>query len=82
MPTIAGGLVPATEILINNPAAGNIIRESKSHQLNTVIQSGGDLGMHTLESSLANYVKGGVITFEKACEFANNKDEVDRILRN
>ncbi|MDO4552276.1 MAG: type IV pilus twitching motility protein PilT [Bacillota bacterium] len=55
------GRMAATEILVNTDAVANLIREGKCHQLNSVIQSGGALGMHTLDSCLADLVRQGLI---------------------
>ena len=82
VPTTGGSLVPACEVLLVNSGAKAIIRENKVHQLRTIIQTGSDVGMVSLEQSLANYVKAGIITFERAAAYAVDVSELERILRN
>ena len=82
VPTTDGSLIPACEIFVVNSAAKSIIRENKIHQLRTVIQTGADIGMVSLEQSLADYVKAGTVSFEQAAAFAVDVGELERILRN
>lgn len=81
VPAIGGGRVVASEIMVANSAVRNIIREGKSHQLDTVIQTGAELGMQTMDNDLATLAKAGTITIEEARNFAVNLDELNRILR-
>lgn len=67
------GLVLATEIMIVNPAIRNLIREGKHFQINSLIQTGTDEGMISLERNLARLYKGGVIAREYAESKANDK---------
>ncbi|NMO96663.1 type IV pilus twitching motility protein PilT [Paenibacillus lemnae] len=61
-PRSAGqGRVCATEILINTPGVANLIRSEKCHQIKNMMQTGRALGMHTLEMSIQEYVKAGLI---------------------
>ena len=60
------GRVPALEILVANKAVGNLIRENKTFQIRSVLQTGGSQGMCLLDSSLAELVKSRVITREEA----------------
>jgi twitching motility protein PilT len=61
LPAIAGGRIPATEILLATPAVRNTIREGKTHQIDNIIQTSGELGMLSLEASLASWVKSGAL---------------------
>ncbi len=54
-------LVLATEILIATPAVRNLIREGKTHQIDSLIQTGKKNGMHTMEADLHRLYEGGVI---------------------
>jgi twitching motility protein PilT len=72
--------VCATEILIANPAVRNCIKEAKTSQIKSLIQTGNNFGMHTMEQSLAKYVNAGDITRETADVFAYDPKELDRIL--
>ena len=60
------GRVVALEILINTPAAANLIRQGKLEQLETVMQSGAAAGMCTMDGSLKKLYEDGVITGEEA----------------
>jgi twitching motility protein PilT len=60
------GRVPALEILVANKAVGNLIRDNKTFQIRSVLQTGASHGMCMLDSSLAELVKTKVITREEA----------------
>lgn len=81
IPAIGGGRIPASEIMIANPAVRNIIREGKTHQLDAVIQTGADQGMQTMDRTLAQMVKNGTITYDNARDFAVDVAEFDRLIR-
>lgn len=66
IPGIYGGLIPAVEIMIANSAVRNLIRENKTEQLNNVIETGQDLGMVSLNRSLAELVRKKEISFDQA----------------
>jgi len=59
------GRVAAREILVNTPAVANLIRESKLAQVNTIIETSAKEGMITMEKSLKNLHKAGVIDKEE-----------------
>jgi twitching motility protein PilT len=60
------GRVPAIEVLMGNKAVGNLIRDNKTFQIKSILQTGGSQGMCLLDSSLADLVKNKVITREEA----------------
>ncbi|KAA0549234.1 type IV pilus twitching motility protein PilT [Bacillus sp. BGMRC 2118] len=60
------GRVAATEILVNNAAIANLIRNEKIHQIKSVLQTSKSAGMHTLETSVKEFVQAGIITNEVA----------------
>jgi twitching motility protein PilT len=66
------GRVPALEILVATRAVGNLIRENKSFQIRSVLQTGVALGMCQLDGSLADLVKQRVITKEEARRHAED----------
>ncbi len=72
IPRISGGLVPAYELLINNTAVSNLIREKRIHELNTIIETSSQEGMIDMNRSLAELVRTGEITVENA--YANSMD--------
>ncbi|MCX6763059.1 MAG: type IV pilus twitching motility protein PilT [Candidatus Moranbacteria bacterium] len=78
---IDGGRVPAVEILINNNAVANLIREGKSHQINLVIETSRDQGMISLNHALADLVKEGIISLEEAESYSPDKEELKILLR-
>lgn len=74
------GRVAATEILVGTDAILNLIRESKSHQIPSMLQSGGSVGMMTLNASLAGLFKRGLITKEAAEAASGNPKELYQYL--
>ncbi len=81
IPAIGGGRLPAAEIMVANSAVRSLIREGKTHQIDTVIQTGAAQGMQTMDRTLAKMVQGGVITYESAREFAVDVNEFERLMR-
>lgn len=63
---ISGGLIPAYELLINNNAVSNLIREKRVHEVQTVIETSSQEGMIDMNRSLAELVRSGEITVESA----------------
>ncbi|TAJ15449.1 PilT/PilU family type 4a pilus ATPase [Patescibacteria group bacterium] len=72
VPRISGGLIPAYELLINNEAVSNLIREKRTHEINTVIETGSESGMIDMNRSLADLVRRGEVTAENALARALN----------
>ncbi len=81
IPLDKGGRRSVCEIMIANPAIRNMIRESKTHQIDNVIRTSSDIGMVSLERSLVNLVREGVISVQKAQEYAVYPEEVLRLLK-
>ncbi|MDR3297794.1 MAG: type IV pilus twitching motility protein PilT [Candidatus Nomurabacteria bacterium] len=79
VPAIGGGRVVAAEVLIANPAVRSIIREGKTHQLDTVIQTGADQGMQTMDRTLVKLIQTGVITYDQGREYAVDMQEFERL---
>jgi twitching motility protein PilT len=80
VPRIAGGLVPAYELLINNSAVSNLIREGRTHEIGTVIQTSSQDGMVDMDRSLAELVRRGEVTVEHAYERALDQKTFERYL--
>ncbi len=74
LPRTDGGRVPAVEIMIKNHAIENLIRENKTYQIDTVIETGQKDGMISLDKSLAVLLKQGHITLDSAMTYAKNRD--------
>jgi twitching motility protein PilT len=66
------GRVAAREIMFSTPAISNLIREGKTHQIYSAIQTGGQAGMVTLDNALKKLYKEKVITYEEASSRASN----------
>jgi twitching motility protein PilT len=80
VPRISGGLVPACELLINNNAVSNLIREKRAHEINTVIETGMQDGMIDMNRSLAELVARGEITTETAYQYSTNPNVLDKLM--
>ncbi|OLP16379.1 twitching motility protein PilT [Leptolyngbya sp. 'hensonii'] len=76
------GRIMAQEILIVTPAISNLIREGKTAQIYSAIQTGGKLGMQTLERVLADQYLNGLISFEAAMSKTSRPDELQRMIGN
>jgi twitching motility protein PilT len=75
------GRVPAVEVMVGTPAVRNLIREGKTHQLRSVIQTGARFGMQTMDQSLRQWVEQGVVSLEDALTIAVDQDELKRLIR-
>lgn len=80
IPRISGGMVPAYELLINNSAVSNLIRESRTHEIQTIIETGLEQGMIDMNRSLAELVKRGEITVENAFAYSIDPKALERIM--
>ena len=70
------GRLMAMEIMLGVPAIQNLIREGKTHQMDTIIQGGAALGMQTLDQSLKNLLTAGKVSFEEAISKAKSPREL------
>jgi twitching motility protein PilT len=81
VPTADGaGRCVAAEILVPTPAVRNLIREGKSHQIYSVLQTGASQGMQTMDASLAQLVRTGKITRAVAEQRAHSVEEFRRLV--
>ena len=80
VPRISGGLMPAYELLINNKAVANLIREKRSHEINTVIETGSSDGMIDMNRCLMELVSRGEISVETAYQFSPNPNNLERLM--
>lgn len=74
-------VVPALEIMLASDAVRNLIREGRAHMLDNVIKTSGQMGMISLEKSLAELVKDDLIKFEEAVKYTNKPDELRRLIK-
>ncbi len=80
IPRIAGGLIPAYELLVNNSAVANLIREKRTQEIDVVIETGLESGMIDLNRSLIELVRAGEITIESAYQFSLNPKGLERMI--
>jgi len=80
IPRIAGGLVPAYELLLNDTAVANLIREKRTHEIDVVIETGMELGMVDLNHSLIELVRAGEISIENAYQYSLNPKGLERLI--
>ncbi len=81
LPTRDGrGRVVACEILVPTPAVRNLIREGKTHQIHSVMQTGGQYGMQTMNAALLDLVRRGFITQELALRRSSTPEELRRLM--
>jgi twitching motility protein PilT len=80
IPRITGGLIPAYELLLNNSAVSNLIREKRTHEIDVVIETGMESGMVDLNHSLLELVRAGEITIENAYQYSLNPKGIKRMM--
>jgi twitching motility protein PilT len=80
IPRVTGGLIPAYELLLNNNAVSNLIREKRTHEIDVVIETGMESGMINLNHSLMELVRAGEITIENAYQYSLNPKGLERML--
>ncbi len=81
VPAVSGGRVVAAEIMVANAAVRALIRDGKTFQLDTAIQTGAAEGMQTMDRTLAKMVQSGEITYDAAREFAVDMNELNRLVK-
>jgi len=80
IPKISGGLVPVFELLINNPAVSNLIRDKRTHEINTVIETGSETGMIDFNRCLVERVRAGEVSIENAYLYSTNPKSLEKML--
>lgn len=81
LPALEGGRLPAAEVMVATTAVKATIREGKTHLIDNIIQTSGEVGMMTLESNLAQMVKAGKVSLDAAKAYALRPDELERQVR-
>jgi twitching motility protein PilT len=74
------GRVSALETMVATPAIRNLIREGKTHQIDSAVQTGGKYGMKTMDMSLVELCKKGLISYEEAITYSVDKDIMTRLI--
>lgn len=80
LPRVKGGLIPAYELLINNTAVSNLIREKRTHELNSIIETSSEEGMIDFNRSLSELVRNGEVTPENAFQYSTNPRALERMV--
>ncbi len=80
VPRISGGLIPTYELLINTKAVANLIREKRTHEIPTVIETGMSEGMIDMNRTLAELATRGDISIESAYQYSLNPNALQRLL--
>jgi twitching motility protein PilT len=73
------GRAVATEVMVATPAIRNLIREGKTHQIYSAMQSGSRQGMHTMDQHLAELVRSGRISYESGLELCHHYEDFNRL---
>jgi len=81
VPTVDGaGRCVAAEVLVPTPGVRNLIREGKTHQIYSLIQTGAAHGMQTMDSSLAGLVRAGRISIASAEARSSSPEELRKLI--
>ncbi|MEI6479024.1 MAG: ATPase, T2SS/T4P/T4SS family, partial [bacterium] len=80
IPRISGGRIPAYELMIANDAVANLIREKRTHEIDTVIETSSEQGMVDMNRCLADLVRSGEISIENAYKFAFKSKSLEKML--
>jgi twitching motility protein PilT len=67
--------------MVVNPAVRALIRDDKSHQLHSLIQTGGQIGMRTMNQSVFELYRNGSISYEDAIQHSPDKGEFQRLMQ-
>lgn len=81
LPRIGGGRVSAIEIMVATSALRNLIREGKSYQIYSVIETGHQYGMQAMDRVLADLHRSGQVTFEEAGTRAIDRENFNRLVK-
>lgn len=80
IPSLQGGRRPAFELLINNNAVANLIREGRTHEIDSVIETSRAEGMIDMNHSLLQLIRDGHITIDDAIRYSLNPEGLRRLI--
>lgn len=80
VPKSGGGRAVACEVMVVTPAIRNLIREGKTHQIYSALQSGGSFGMQTMDQSLARLVKRNIVSIQDAVDRCVDEKDLKRMI--
>ena len=78
LPRLGGGRVAALEIMMGIPAIRNLIREGKTHQMYSIIETNTQIGMQTMDRNLADHFRNGIVSYEDCLMRAVDKETFSR----
>ena len=81
IPMLGGGRIAAIEVMIANAAIRNLIREGKTHQIYSIMETSANQGMITMDRALADLHRNGYISFEEAINRAMDKENFTHLLK-
>lgn len=81
IPSTSGSRVVAHEVMLGTTAIKTAIREGKTHQIDSIIQTSLEVGMSTLEHSLASLVRNGMISIDTAQDWTVRPEELNRLIK-
>lgn len=81
LPRIGGGRIVCVEIMVATAAIRNLIREGKTHQIYSVLETGAQFGMQTMDKALAELCRNGLITNEEAMVRAIDRENIKRFMQ-
>jgi twitching motility protein PilT len=81
LPRLGGGRCAAIEIMLGTPAVKNLIREGKTHQMYSVIETSAQMGMQTMDHSLADHFRNGNVSYEECLMRAVDKETFSRLAK-
>ena len=74
------GRVAAIEVMVASAAIRNLIRENKAHQMHSIIQTGAEAGMQSMDQALRDLYKQSLISYEVAMRRSHNPDELEKLI--
>ncbi|HNY36097.1 MAG TPA: type IV pilus twitching motility protein PilT [Candidatus Pacearchaeota archaeon] len=80
VPSTDGRVVPACEIMLNTPAISNLIRDNKIYEIPLVIETSSESGMVSMNRSLSELIRKGLVTVENASKFSSNLRELRKLI--
>lgn len=80
IPSTSGGLVPVFELLLNTNAVGNLIREKRTNEIDTIIEMGTKDGMIDIDRYIAGLVREGIVSRDVAYTYVRRRGLFDRLL--
>lgn len=81
LPKLGGGRIAALEIMVGIPAIKNLIREGKTHQMYSVLETSSNVGMQTMDANLANLFRQGYVSYEECMMRAVDKETFARLAK-